>query len=115
MAAFGDAGLAAQLEKALGRRGRPAAAAMISTDGHVVASVNAPLESDYEIGSVSKGLTGLLYAEAVTRGEVTPSSTLGDFLPLGAEVADVTLGALATHTSGLPRLPAAAQPWKRTI
>jgi CubicO group peptidase (beta-lactamase class C family) len=115
MATFGDAGLAAQLEKALGRRGRPAAAATVSTDGHLVASVNAPLEADYEIGSVSKGLTGLLYADAVTRGEVTPSSTLGDFLPLGGEVAGVTLGALSTHTSGLPRLPAAAQPWKRTI
>lgn len=113
---LGDAGLAAQLEKTLGRRGRPAAAATISTDARLLASVNAPFESDYEIGSVSKGLTGLLYADAVTRGEVTPSSTLGELLPmLGGEVAGVTLSALATHTSGLPRLPAAAGPWKRTI
>src|SRR5690554_5496180 len=66
----------------------------------------APNGADAEIGSVSKGLTGLLYRDAVERGEVTPETTLGDALdrPEGS-YASVTLGALATHTSGMPPLP----------
>ncbi|MFW2513843.1 serine hydrolase domain-containing protein [Demequina sp. SO4-13] len=66
----------------------------------------APEDVDAEIGSVSKGLTGLLYRDAVERGHVTPDTTLGDALerPEGA-YAKVTLGALATHASGLPPQP----------
>jgi CubicO group peptidase (beta-lactamase class C family) len=113
---FGDSTLAAQLAKALGRRGRAAAVATIHSRESAVASVHAPLEADYEIGSVSKGITGLLYADAVDRGEVSPTSTLGELLPMPeSDASRVTLGALVTHTSGLPRLPAAAEPWKRQI
>ncbi|MEW1956214.1 serine hydrolase domain-containing protein [Kineococcus sp. NPDC059986] len=58
-----------------------------------------------EIGSVTKGLTGLLFADAVARGEVTPTTTLGDVYPrLTGPLAATTLEELATHTSGLPRL-----------
>lgn len=61
-----------------------------------------------EIGSVTKSLTGLLYADAVQRGEVTPATTLGEVHgssgPLPEELAVTTLHELATHTSGLPRL-----------
>jgi len=90
--------------------------ATISHGRVATASVNAPLGADYEIGSVSKGITGLLYTDAVERGEVSPESTLGDLIPMPpGDAAGVTLGALATHTSGLPRLPNAAEPLKRTI
>ncbi|MDN4479881.1 serine hydrolase domain-containing protein [Demequina muriae] len=66
----------------------------------------APEAADAEIGSVSKGLTGLLYQDAVDRGEVTPETTLGEALdrPEGA-YAQATLGSLATHASGLPPQP----------
>lgn len=66
----------------------------------------APEGADAELGSVSKGITGLLYRDAVERGDVTPETTLGDALarPEGA-YAKVTLGALATHASGLPGQP----------
>ncbi|WP_380170099.1 serine hydrolase domain-containing protein [Kineococcus sp. DHX-1] len=58
-----------------------------------------------EIGSVTKGLTGLLFADAVARGEVAPATTLGDVHPwLSGPLAATTLEELATHTSGLPRL-----------
>ncbi|MEZ0492291.1 serine hydrolase domain-containing protein [Kineococcus sp. TBRC 1896] len=58
-----------------------------------------------EIGSVTKGLTGLLLADAVERGEVAPTTTLGDVHPwLSGPLASTTLEELATHTSGLPRL-----------
>ncbi|WP_205707872.1 serine hydrolase domain-containing protein, partial [Kineococcus vitellinus] len=65
-----------------------------------------------EIGSVTKSLTGLLLADAVQRGEVTPATTLGEVHAdrrLPAELAATTLGELATHTSGLPRLSTRAQ------
>ncbi|WP_369053762.1 serine hydrolase domain-containing protein [Kineococcus terrestris] len=60
-----------------------------------------------EIGSVTKSLTGLLLADAVARGEVEPTTTLGEVHPragLPADVAGLTLAELATHSSGLPSL-----------
>ncbi|PPK98669.1 CubicO group peptidase (beta-lactamase class C family) [Kineococcus xinjiangensis] len=60
-----------------------------------------------EIGSVTKSLTGLLLADAVRRGEVTPTTTLGEVhadKDLPPELARTTLAELATHRSGLPRL-----------
>lgn len=64
----------------------------------------------YEIGSVSKVFTGLLLAEAITRGEVeldTPLSRLlpADVKPPKRDGREITLEDLATHFSGLPRLP----------
>ncbi|WP_084130433.1 serine hydrolase [Demequina sp. NBRC 110055] len=61
--------------------------------------------ADAEIGSVSKGLTGMLYASALASRDVRADTRLGDLLDLApSPVAEVTLGALATHHSGLPRL-----------
>lgn len=60
-----------------------------------------------EIGSVTKSMTGLLFADAVARGEVEPTTTLGEVFPgagLPDDVAGLTLEQLATHTSGLPSL-----------
>jgi len=58
----------------------------------------------------------MLYAEAVAAGEVTASTRLGDLLTLGdAPAGRVTVGSLVTHRSGLPRLPPAAQPLRRTL
>ena len=88
----------------------------MTPDGTVSVVRGAPADADFEIGSVSKGLTGLLYADALERGEVTPTTRLGELLELGeSPAADVSLGDLSTHTSGLPRLPAAAQPYRRTL
>ncbi len=66
----------------------------------------APADARAEIGSVSKGLTGLLYMDAVERGDVTPATTLGEALhrPEGS-YAKITLEELVTHTSGLPAQP----------
>ncbi|MFI6482894.1 serine hydrolase domain-containing protein [Nonomuraea sp. NPDC050663] len=58
----------------------------------------------FEIGSVTKVFTSLALATAVTRGELTLDTPLNDLLP-EARLDGVTLGQLATHTSGLPRLP----------
>ena len=59
----------------------------------------------FEIGSISKALTGLLLADAVQRGQVRLDQPVGELLPLdGAPVAQVTLDELASHRSGLPRI-----------
>ena len=60
----------------------------------------------FDIGSVTKTMTGVLLADAVVRGEATLDTTLGDVLGASAgPCADVTLRDLATQRSGLPRLP----------
>jgi serine-type D-Ala-D-Ala carboxypeptidase/endopeptidase len=63
-----------------------------------------PVDGVFELGSISKAVTGLLLADAVVRGEVALDTPLSDCLPTPSPI---TLGALATHTSGLPRLPLA--------
>jgi CubicO group peptidase (beta-lactamase class C family) len=81
-----------------------------------VASRGASLTADFEIGSVSKGITGLLYADALSRGELTPDTALGERLPLGdCPAAGVTLVSLSRHSSGLPRLPWQAGTLRRTL
>lgn len=64
----------------------------------------------FEIGSVTKVFTGVLLADAVHRGEVALDDPLARFLPPDVKVPQwegrgITLLDLATHTSGLPRLP----------
>lgn len=67
------------------------------------------LEADarLEIGSVTKVYTALLLADAIERGEVAEDATIADLYDgeLDEAVGSIALTALATHTSGLPRLP----------
>ncbi|RYV52805.1 serine hydrolase domain-containing protein [Pengzhenrongella frigida] len=78
-------------------------------------------DSLFEIGSVTKVFTALLLAEAVTRGELSLDTPVGDLLPEvdvpTRDGAAITVEHLATHTAGLPRnpmpLPAAVRTqWK---
>ncbi len=64
----------------------------------------------FEIGSVTKVFTGLLLAEAVRREEVRLEDKIRSYLPQQLvlrhpDVANITLLDLATHMSGLPRMP----------
>lgn len=63
----------------------------------------------FEVGSLSKTFTALLLAEQAARGEVGHHDPAARHLPAGTRVpvrgTDITLTHLATHTSGLPRLP----------
>jgi serine-type D-Ala-D-Ala carboxypeptidase/endopeptidase len=64
----------------------------------------------FEIGSISKVFTGLLLAQAVVERKLTLETPIKDLLQPGFKFADPRVGAitvkeLATHTSGLPRLP----------
>ncbi|MEW2579858.1 serine hydrolase domain-containing protein [Streptomyces syringium] len=83
------------------------AAAGAAGDGRAAAGP----ETRFEIGSISKTFAGLLLAEMAARGEVAYDAPVERFLPPGTAPRSrggrVTLLHLATHTSGLPRLPAA--------
>ncbi|RSS66034.1 serine hydrolase [Streptomyces sp. WAC06614] len=64
----------------------------------------------FEIGSVTKTFTGLALARMAVAGTVRLDDPLASLLPDGTPVPsrgghEITLRHLATHTSGLPRLP----------
>lgn len=64
-------------------------------------------DTRFEIGSMTKALTGMLLADLVADGEVRLDQRVGDLVPgtrLG-KTGDATLAELASHRSGLPRLP----------
>lgn len=83
-----------------------AAVAVIDGDGVRTAFIDADESTVFEIGSITKAFTGELLAEAVERGEVRLTDTLGEHLDLGdAPVASVTLRDLAAHNAGLPTFP----------
>lgn len=74
----------------------------------------------FEIGSITKTFTGLLLAQRVLAGDLALDTPVPRLLPPGAapgltrDGKAVTLGQLATHTSGLPRLPGNLDPADRT-
>ncbi len=70
----------------------------------------APDRAVFEIGSITKSFTSLLLAIAAGRREVGLDDPVVEHLPPGTRVPmragrPITLTHLATHTSGLPRLP----------
>ncbi|MFB9375427.1 serine hydrolase domain-containing protein [Kineococcus gynurae] len=101
-----SAGLDLQgLAVATGSRGGPVrTAALGAADARPDSRRAMTAGTPQEIGSVTKSLTGLLLADAVARGEVEATTTLGEIYPdagLDAGLATVTLDELATHRSGL--------------
>jgi CubicO group peptidase (beta-lactamase class C family) len=77
----------------------------------------APVDANtvFEIGSVTKVFTALLLADAVKRGEVALTDPVSKYLPPNVKVPErggkkITLADLATHTSGLPRMPSNFHP-----
>jgi len=64
----------------------------------------------FEIGSMSKVFTALILADMASKGEVSLDDPAEKYLPAGARMPErsgrkITLRDLATHSSGLPRLP----------
>lgn len=86
--------------------------ATYSASGHLLESGPAVDEKTlFEIGSITKVFTGILLADAVLKKQATLEDPVSHHLPVDLLAADsplhtVTLLELATHTSGLPRLPA---------
>jgi serine-type D-Ala-D-Ala carboxypeptidase/endopeptidase len=80
--------------------------------GNLDKTTNRPVDGDtlFEIGSATKVFTSLLLADAVARGEVALTDAVSTHLPADVKMPErggkkITLQDLATHTSGLPRLP----------
>lgn len=84
----------------------PSAAYAVVSDGEVTAggTGGAGPGTVFQVGSVTKAVTGLLLADMAGRGEVSLTDPASRYLP-GAAPGPVTLLDLATQTSGLPRLP----------
>lgn len=67
-------------------------------------------DTRFQIGSITKVFTHLLLAEMDAAGVVRYGQKIGELLPKSFEprngkVRDITFESLATHASGLPRLP----------
>jgi serine-type D-Ala-D-Ala carboxypeptidase/endopeptidase len=78
---------------------------------------NRPLDGDtlFEIGSITKVFTALLLTDMAQRGEVKLHDPIAKYVPDSAKIPQrdgrqITLVDLATHTSGLPRMPANFHP-----
>ena len=97
---------------------------MIGPDGRKVVSYGALEKGDpralngdtvFEIGSVTKVFTSLLLSDMVRRGQVALTDPVSKYLPASVRIPQrngkqITLQNLATHTSGLPRLPGNLKP-----
>ena len=75
----------------------------LAPDGTVPPTPQTP----FELGSITKTMTGMLLADAVQRGEMRLDAPVSDYLPelAGTPAGAATLEQLATHHSGLPALP----------
>jgi len=85
--------------------------------GHLEKGDPRKLDGDtvFEIGSATKVFTSLLLADMVQRGEVALDDPVAKYLPPSVKMPErngrvITLVDLATHTSGLPPLPANLKP-----
>jgi D-alanyl-D-alanine-carboxypeptidase/D-alanyl-D-alanine-endopeptidase len=100
------------------------AAGVIDINGRRVIAYGHPGKGDprlingdtvFEIGSITKVFTSLLLADMVRRGEVSLDDPVASYLPSTVKMPErnghaITMIDLATHTSGLPRLPGNINP-----
>lgn len=82
---------------------------------NVLARGDVNTNSIFEIGSITKVFTSLLLQDMADHGEVSLDDPVAKYLPASVSVPSrngkqITLRQLATHTSGLPRLPANLSP-----
>ena len=84
--------------------------------GHrIVAHGDVQPDSLFAIGSITKVFTALLLADMVERAEIALRDPISKYLPKGVKVPQrgprpITLEDLATHMSGLPRVPTNLSP-----
>ena len=104
----GDETLANALRPHLARSRRVAVALIEPGQPPRFAGFGADENTEFEIGSVTKPLTGALLTDAVNSGVLTLETTVQDILgerAAGSAIADVRMVELATHTCGLPNFP----------
>jgi beta-lactamase class C len=79
---------------------------------------NRPVTADsiFNLGSVGKVFATTLLAQAVKQGELRLDDPVAKYvteLQRGGDVRRITLGQLASHTSGLPRVPQQYETWHK--
>jgi CubicO group peptidase (beta-lactamase class C family) len=76
-------------------------------DARTMSGSPAGVDSVYEVGSITKAITGLILARAIEHHWVTDETRIDSFRKewKNQKRGSITLGELATHRSGLPRLP----------
>src|SRR5207249_10999646 len=73
-------------------------------------------DSIFNLGSVGKLFATTLLAQAVKQGQLSLGDPVAKYvteLQRGGDIRRVTLGQLASHTSGLPRVPQQYEHWHR--
>jgi beta-lactamase class C len=73
-------------------------------------------DSIFNLGSVGKVFATTLLAQAVKQGELDLDGPVAKYvteLQRGGDICRITLGQLASHTSGLPRVPQQYETWHR--
>jgi len=61
------------------------------------------LDTQFDIGSITKSFTGMAIAALIDAGRLSPDASLADFFPdVPADKAAITVQQLLTHTAGLP-------------
>jgi beta-lactamase class C len=79
---------------------------------------NRPVTADsiFNLGSVGKVFATTLLAQAVRQGELSLDDPVAKYvteLQRGGDIRRITLGQLASHTSGLPRVPQQYETWHK--
>jgi beta-lactamase class C len=73
-------------------------------------------DSIFNLGSVGKVFATTLLAQAVRQGELSLDDPVAKYvteLQRGGDIQRITLGQLASHTSGLPRVPQQYETWHK--
>ena len=98
--------LAATFDGSFSAAGVVVGAACIDGNGRATAISpgDSPNDGSFEIGSVTKTMTATLTALLAADGQLRLDDEIGRWLSAGAN-GGITVLQLATHTSGLPRLP----------
>ena len=102
---MGTAAVAEAMVEALERTGAGVIGAGASTPDDEAVVVRPPEHagSRFEIGSITKAVTGTVLARLVLDGTTSLDAPISTWLD-GGDNGSITLEQLATHTSGLPRL-----------
>jgi beta-lactamase class C len=79
---------------------------------------NRPVTADsiFNLGSVGKVFATTLLAQAVKQGELSLDDPVAKYvteLQRGGDIRRITLGQLASHSSGLPRVPQQYETWHK--
>jgi CubicO group peptidase (beta-lactamase class C family) len=101
-----------------GKRAVGIAVGLVTPEGHCIItagssgkSARPQIDGDtmFELGSITKALTGALLADMMAKGELNLDEPIGPYLPKAAQgnaaLAAITFRQLTTHSAGLSRVP----------